>query len=242
MYATIPSTKKICFNTLPKEIVAEGHHLTEYLTEQEQIEILKSWIKQYSLVILAGVAIAALSITGWRYWQQRQDNILRHASAVYDEMLTMRAQNDSNATLTQAQKLYTHYPKTVYGEMSALMLARAAIVKKDYAGASEYYHWVMDHSKTSSIRQIARIRLARVLLAQQKSEEALKILDTVEDKTFAGLVDEIRGDAYLVAKNSSMAYESYQKALDELPNAEIIRPLLRMKLDNLTTTIPSGSV
>jgi predicted negative regulator of RcsB-dependent stress response len=227
---------------LPKEIVAEGHPLTEYLTEQEQIEILKNWVKQYSLVILAGVAIAVLSITGWRYWEQRQDNILRHASAVYDEMLTMRAQNDSNATLTQAEKLYTHYSHTVYGEMSALMIARAAVLKKDYAKASEQYQWVIDHSKTSAIRQIARLRLARILIAQQKTEDALTILNKVEDKTFAGLIDEIRGDAYLATKNTSMAYQAYQKALDEIPNAEIVRPLLRMKLDNLTTTIPSGSV
>ncbi len=46
--------------------------MTEYLTEQEQVELLKNWIKQYSLVILAGVLIAAIGISGWRYWQQRQ--------------------------------------------------------------------------------------------------------------------------------------------------------------------------
>ena len=77
--------------------------LTEYLTEQEQIELLKAWIKQYSLVILAGVLIAVITISGWRYWQQRQNKILSHASAVYDEMLTMRAQNDGTVTLIQAQ-------------------------------------------------------------------------------------------------------------------------------------------
>ena len=208
--------------------------MTEYLTEQEQIEILKNWIKQYSVVILAGVLIAAAAITGWRYWQQRQNKILHHASAVYDEMLTMRAQSDATATLVQAKKLYTHYPQTTYGQMAALMLARDAILKKNTKQAEEKLQWVLDHSKISSFRQIARIRLARMMLATQPNH-SLKILETVEDKNFDGLIDEIRGDAYLEMKNISMAREAYKQALSELPNAEVIRPLLQMKYDNLAT-------
>jgi len=209
--------------------------LTEYITEQEQIEILKNWIKQYSLVILAGVLIATAAISGWRYWQQRQYKILSHASAVYDEMLTMRAQNDSSATLVQAKKLFEHYPQTTYGQMAAFMLARTAVINKDYPEAEKQLNWVIDHSNIHSMRQIARIRLARIMIAQQKPQDALNELKRVEDKNFAGLIDEVKGDAYLAMKDTNNARLSYQQALDELPNAEVIRPVLRMKYDNLTT-------
>lgn len=209
--------------------------MTEYITEQEQIEILKNWIKQYSLVILAGVLIATAAISGWRYWQQRQYKILSHASAVYDEMLTMRAQNDSSATLVQAKKLFEHYPQTTYGQMAAFMLARTAVINKDYPEAEKQLNWVIDHSNIHSMRQIARIRLARIMIAQQKPQDALNELKRVEDKNFAGLIDEVKGDAYLAMKDTNNARLSYQQALDELPNAEVIRPVLRMKYDNLTT-------
>ncbi len=215
--------------------------MTEYLTEQEQIELLKSWIKQYSVVILAGVLIAAVAITGWRYWQQRQNKILTHASAVYDEMLTMRAQNDSTSTLVQAQKLFSHYPQTTYGQMAAFMLARDAVIKKDYPEAEKRLNWIIEHSKIDSIRQIARIRLARTLIAENKPQEAIKELQTVEDNSFNGLTDEVKGDAYLALNDTKMARQSYQQALDELPNADVIRPILRMKYDNLANTIPSAS-
>ncbi len=215
--------------------------MTEYLTEQEQIELLKSWIKQYSVVILAGVLIAAVAITGWRYWQQRQNKILTHASAVYDEMLTMRAQNDSTSTLVQAQKLFSHYPQTTYGQMAAFMLARDAVIKKDYPEAEKRLNWIIEHSKIDSIRQIARIRLARTLIAENKPREAIKELQTVEDNSFNGLTDEVKGDAYLALNDTKMARQSYQQALDELPNADVIRPILRMKYDNLANTIPSAS-
>jgi predicted negative regulator of RcsB-dependent stress response len=218
-----------------KSLVSEDCPLTEYLTEQEQIEVLKNWIKQYSLVILAGVVIAVSAISGWRYFQERQANILRHASSIYDEILTMRAQNDPAGTYVQAQKLFSHYPRTTYGQMAALMLARNAIIRKDYYEAEKYLNWVLDHSNLSSFRQIARLRLARLMVAEHKPEEAIKILQKNEDKSFNGLTDEIKGDAYLAMKNIPLARESYKQALTELPNAEVARPLLQMKYDNLIT-------
>lgn len=207
--------------------------MTEYLTEQEQIEILKNWIKQYSLVILAGVAIAIAAISGWRYWQQRQLTTLNHASAIFDEMLTKRAQNDAPATVIQAQKLFTHYAQTTYGQFAALMLARDALINKNYPEAEKNLNWVLDHSHIPSIRQIARLRLARAYIAEQKPDAALKVLSKIDDKSFNGLTYEVKGDAYLAMKNISGAREAYGQALTELPNAEVTRPLLQMKYDNL---------
>lgn len=207
--------------------------MTEYLTEQEQIEIIKNWVKQYSLVILGGVLVAVIAISGWRYWQERQHKILSHASTVYDEMLTVRAQNNQTATLTQAKKLFSHYSQTSYGQMAAFMLARNAATHKNYPEAQKQFQWVIDHSSIAAIRQIARIRLARTLIAAEKPQEGIKVLARVEDKTFNGLTNEVKGDAYLAMKNYKMARESYQQALTDLPNAEVIRPLLQMKYDNV---------
>lgn len=209
--------------------------MTEYLTEQEQVELLKSWIKQYSLVILAGVFLAIVAISGWRYWQQRQYKIYSHASAVFDEMLTARAQRNDAATLTQATKLFTHYSNTTYGQFAAMMLTRSAIIKKDYPEAEKQLNWVINHSNIASIRQIARLRLARLLIAEHKTDDSFTVLNIVEDNSFNGLIDEIKGDAYFSINNLAMARQWYHQALNELPNAEVIRPLLQMKYDNLVT-------
>lgn len=213
----------------------EDTRLTDYLTEQEQIDLLKNWIKQYGPVILAGILAAVILVTGWRYWQDRRARILSHASSVYDEMLTMRARNDPAATLVQAKKLFTHYSHTTYGQMAAFMLARDAINYKNYKEAEKQLNWVLDHSNSSPIRQIARIRLARVLIAEKKPADSIKLLQTVDDKYFNGLIDEIKGDAYLALNKVDMAKKSYQYAITELPNHDNIRPLLQMKYDNLST-------
>jgi predicted negative regulator of RcsB-dependent stress response len=207
--------------------------LTEYLTEQEQIELLKQWIKQYSLVILAGLVLSFVTITGWRFWQARQQNIMNHASAVYDDMLTARAQNDAAATEVQSEKLFAHYSGTTYAQMAALMLARDAANQKKYPEAEKQLNWVLNHSSMASFRQVARIRLARLYINENKAQESLEILKKVDDKSFNGLIDEVRGDAWLAMHDPAKARAAYKLALTELPNAEIIRPILQMKFDNL---------
>lgn len=211
--------------------------MTAYLTEQEQLEILKNWIKQYSMPLVSGILIAILLVGGWRYWQYRQMKTESHASSVYDEMLTMRARNDPVATHIQAKKLFAHYPNTAYGPMAALMLARNAVTKKDYPEAEKHLGWALSHASAPAIRQIARLRLARVLLAEAKPEQSITLLQTVDDNTFNGLIDETKGDAYLAMKKTALARQSYQRAFKELPQAEAIRPLLQMKHDDLTSNV-----
>src|SRR5476649_2349529 len=110
------------------------------MTEEEQIEQLKNWIKQYGLSILLGAALAVFMVTCYHYWEQYQVRILTHASGIYDEMLTARAQNNptslANAKV-QAEKLLSHHAKTPYAQLAAFMLARDAVIQKKYAEALE---------------------------------------------------------------------------------------------------------
>lgn len=209
--------------------------MTDYLTEQEQVEQLKRLFRVYGIPALFGILVGILIFYGWNYYQSYRNRILSHASRVYDEMLTDRSQNNVQETQIQAEKLFTHYSSTPYGDMAALMLARQAVNKKDYIEASKKLNWVLKHGHSDSLRQIARLRLARLLIAEQKPDEALSELQKVDDKTFKSLIDEVLGDAYLAKNEVSAARDAYQRALQELPGSEDIRPLLEMKLNNLAT-------
>jgi predicted negative regulator of RcsB-dependent stress response len=209
--------------------------LTEYLTEQEQVQQLKNWIKEYGFTILAGILIALIITSGWRYWQSYHNKMLSHASVVYDEMLTLRSQNNMDGASVEAKKLLSHYPKTPYAQMAALMLAREALLKKNNDEAINQLNWVLDHSSDQALREITRIRLARIFIAEKKIDAALDLLKKLDDKSFIGLVDEVRGDAFAAQNNTNGARDAYHLALSEIPNAEINRPVLQMKYDNLAT-------
>ncbi len=209
--------------------------MTEYLTEQEQVDQLKKMFRVYGIPALFGILVGILIFYGWNYYQSYRARILSHASRVYDEMLADRSRNNVQETQVQAQKLFNHYASTPYGDMAALMLARQAVNKKDYAEADKQLTWVMKHGHNASIQQIARLRLARLLIAEQKPDEAIHKLQTIKDKSFISLIDEVLGDAYLAKDQVPEAREAYQRALRELPHSEEIRPLLEMKLNNLAT-------
>jgi predicted negative regulator of RcsB-dependent stress response len=207
--------------------------VAEYLTEQEQVEQLKKWLKIYGIPALLGVLAGIAIFYGWNGYQTHHLHTLTHASKIYDEMLTDRAQNNKEATLIQAQKLASHYPSTPYGEVAKLMSAQDAVNKKDYPEAIKQLSWIAKHANQATIRELARIRMARVYLTQQQPNEAIKILKKVDDKSFNALVNEVMGDAYLALNQIGEAKTAYQQALQELPDSEQIRPLLEMKLDNL---------
>jgi|GEM_PF-127583 len=207
--------------------------LTEYLTEQEQVEQLKKWLRIYGLPAIVGILVGIVIFYSWNYYHSYRARILSHGSRVYDEMLTNRAQNNMQTTEVQAEKLLSHYTSTPYGETAALMLAREAIIKKDYPTAMKQLSWTIDHGHNAALRQIARIRLARLYLAENQADQAINTLNKVEVKAFEGLVDEVLGDAYLSLHQINEARDAYQKALHEIPNADEIRPLLEMKLNNL---------
>ncbi len=213
--------------------------MNDYMTEQEQIEQLKGWIKQYGPTILLGVVLAMVLVTGWQYWQSRQNNKLYHASGIYDQMLDARSQPGKSTlekTATPADRLMSNYPKTPYAPLAALMLARNAVAKQDFPAAIKQLHWVIDHSKNHSLQQIARVRIARIQIAQQQPAAAIESLNTVSDSGFAGLIAEIKGDAYMKLHDLAKAKAEYQVALQALPSDEVTeRPLIQMKLDNIAT-------
>lgn len=213
--------------------------MSEYLTEQEQVEQLKAWVKQYGPTILLGILIALIVISGFRYWQDYRNKVLLRASAIYDEMITDRANNNSTGTVTLATQLITHYKHTPYASLAALMLAREAILSKNNQDALHHLEWVIRHGSNNSLREIALIRSARILIANNQAKAALDQLTSVYDKHFEGLADEVKGDAYLALNDSLSARKAYEKALSELPNADLIRPELQMKIDDLATSSPT---
>ena len=75
------------------------------------------------------------------------------------------------------------------------------------------------------------MRAARVYIAQNQPQQALDLLAKQKGSTFAGLVEEVRGDALLALKKPQEARQAYAQALKLIPDVENTRPILEMKYD-----------
>ncbi len=205
-------------------------------TEEEQIEQLKGWLKDYGPSFIIGVVLALAVGFGWNYWQQRQLRLSEQASIEYTRVLNDLVEDNVEDARTKAQAIITTFKRTPYALWSAMTLAKLDASQKKYDDAKTHLQWVIDNAKDVSIKQTARLRLATILLTEKNYDLALRALIPIEDATFNGLIEETKGDIYSAQGDKQKAVIAYKKAVDILNTQGIAKPfLLTMKLQNADT-------
>jgi predicted negative regulator of RcsB-dependent stress response len=205
----------------------------EYLTDEEQVERLRRWWKEYGLALVSGVVIAVLIVIGTRYYRRYEAQKAQNASMIYTTMMSNAISKDDTGARVAAKKVISTFPSTPYASLASLWLGQQAAMKGDLGGAIARLRWTLLHSDMDSVRQVSRLRLARIYLAQKAPEKALQSIDVVNDKAYVGLIDELKGDAYVQLKKTSLARKYYQKAMVRIPNSAVTEPMLSLKLADL---------
>lgn len=183
-----------------------------YETDNEQMELVKKWWADYGKWIIIAVIIGLGAGFGWRYWQQQQVEQRQQASLLYQQLIVADSKNDHDTVLQMSTEITQRYSSLEYAAMANLVAAKNALAQNNVDLAAQKLQWVLDHSRTPSIKQIARLRKARVLLMQNKTAEAQKLLATVDDKIYQPVIDEIQGDIYTQLGDLPKARQSYQAA------------------------------
>jgi len=200
-------------------------------TSSEEVEMLKKWWKDYGRAIAIAVAIGLIVGLGWQYWRKHQRQHRQQASFYYQSMSLADYQKKPKLAEKFAKQLMKNYSRSPYATFAALRSAKEALQKNNLASALANYRWVLKNSKVSSLQQIARIRAARVLLAQKKLKAAMSLLSEVDDKTFAPLIENVKGDIYAAMGDSKAAHKAYQAAKMGLSSSiNTSDPVLDMKL------------
>jgi predicted negative regulator of RcsB-dependent stress response len=92
---------------------------------------------------------------------------------------------------------------------------------------------VLDNSKEDELKNLARLRLAGVLLDEKKYDDALRILETKHGTSFDGLSADLKGDVLSAAGRIPEARAAYQMALDKIGGKGTYFNIVQMKLDAL---------
>lgn len=212
--------------------------MSEY-SEAEQWERAKQWARSNGLWILAGIAIGASGLWGWNWYQERRTTQAEHASARYEEMLNAFGRNDKTRGMTIVEELNREYSWTPYAALSTLMAARIQVESNELDKAAASLRSVMDSAPDEELRMVARIRLARVLSAQSKYDEALSTLAVEEPGAFAPRIADARGDVLLAKGDRSGALREYLAARSGGEQGEVDIDQLDLKIRDLGGTPPS---
>jgi len=214
--------------------------LSEYETEEQQIEAIKNWWKENGKALIFGVVIALAAAGGGRYWFDYQNSRAESASVEYSQLLIEIGQNNRDAVIKRGEYLVSTYSKSAYASLAALIVAKARVEAGELAAARSRLLWVIENSGQVELKNVARLRLARIQLAEGDSQQALITLTGMDSNAFSATTDEIRGDAYLAMGDTGAARTAYQKALDGSEPGSDTR-LLRMKLDNIGPALKANS-
>jgi predicted negative regulator of RcsB-dependent stress response len=201
-------------------------------TEEEQVEKLKTWLKENGLSIVMGIIIGVGGIGGYNYWQHYQEQMAAEASAHYTQMMEALAVDNDELVLQQVEILRADYSSTDYASLANLALARMQVENGEFAAATEALQPLVASEEQQPLVFLARTRLAALQIQLEQYDQALATLNTGFPNEFAALVDELRGDALAMQGKTDEAIVAYRKA--QLADPQPANPeFLRQKLNDL---------
>lgn len=218
------------------------------LSDDEQLDSLKSFTKKYGSAMISGILIALIAFFGWEYWQKKTLAESQMETAKVQQLMddAKNAQGNANvfnALSATADKIVKEAPDSAQAIQTQLLMAKLAYDKADYAQAEKALKKV-ENSKLddAGLVQLVKLRLAYAQLAQKKYDDALKTLSAVTDPAFKATADEALGDVYVAKNDIENAKKSYKSAWDALVERQQERQILQIKLESVGVLVDDPDV
>lgn len=203
------------------------------LQEQEQLDALKAWWKDNRSQILWVLMIVVIATGGWRGWQYYQRQQAYGAATLYEQLVEQLASNDAKRVNDAAAAVVSKFGSSAYAARAELLAARVNEQVNDPARAKAELQWVIDNAREDTLKDVARLRLAAMMLDEKNYAEALALLDTKHPDSFDGLYSDLKGDVLSAQGKTDEARSSYKLAYEKFDPQSIYRNLIQMKLDAL---------
>ena len=185
------------------------------LEEQEQLAEIKAWWKQHGNLLINVLTAGALAVLAWQGWNWYQRNQAGQASMVYHVLQKAVQDKDTQRVKAASGELLEKFGGSNYAPLAALTASKAMIDAGDAKTAKAQLQWAVANGK-DEVRDLARLRLATLLLDEKAYDEALKQLDGSVTPAFEARFVDSRGDVLAAQGKRDEALKGYQAALAKL--------------------------
>ena len=203
------------------------------LEEQEQLDQLKHFWKQYGNLIAWALILVLGIFAGWNLYQRWQQSQASQAAALYDEVERVARAGDLAKLDRVIADMKDKFPGTTYAQQAALMSAKVYFEAGKIEQAKSSLSWVAEKSSDEGYQAIARLRLAAVLMESKAFDDAFKHLSGTFPVEFAALVADRKGDIFNLQGKKAEARAEYEKAYKTLGERAEYRRLVEVKLNAL---------
>lgn len=206
-------------------------------TDEEQIETVKQWLNDNGTSLVVGIVLAVGGVFGYQSWQNSEREAGEAASKLFEGMMEAvvvapNVELDEETIQSSrfiADTLKKDHGSSTYAIFAAMMMAKLAVEDDDLELAAEELRWVLDQKPARVVSVVASIRLARVLLASEKADEAFLIVEPLQAGAHESSRQEVLGDVYVAKGENAKAKAAYQAAIDGNVDGAV-KPILEMKM------------
>jgi predicted negative regulator of RcsB-dependent stress response len=203
------------------------------LEEQEQLDQLKAFWKQYGNPITWALIAVMGAFAGWNLYQRWQVSQATQASALYDELDRVVKGGDGAKIERVLADLKDKFPSTTYAQQGGLLAAKSYFEAGKSAESKAALSWVAEKSSDDGIKAIAKLRLASVLANDKAYDEALAQLAGKLPPEFSALVADRKGDIFMLQGKKAEAKAEFEKAYKEFDERTEYKRLVEVKLNAL---------
>ncbi len=214
--------------------------MDDLLSEKEQIEQMRSWWSEYGGYVIVGIAAGALLLFGVNYYKSSKLKEQLEASALYESLTSYVVDGNLEQAEVVADQLGTTFANTTYSAQAKLAIARLYMDNNRDQDATDALNRLLNGAASEELKQVARLRLARILLYQDKPQEVVDLLEGQDTPAFAAVYGEALGDAYHALGRIADAQAAYQAVLlDPLSQGTVDQQLVQWKVLDLPE-VPVG--
>ena len=182
------------------------------LSEQEQWDQLKGWVRSNGPQVVIMVAVMLLGVAGWKWWRAHGEQQALAASTAYQAIIVRFDDDKSAEAMVLIETLRSEYPKSPYVSAADMVAARVFVESNQLDKAAAALERVASSARDAKLRPIAQIRLARVQSAQGHYDVALATLGSVSLGRQEAARLEARGDILLAKGDLAGGLAEYQAA------------------------------
>ena len=210
-------------------------------TDEQRLESIKAWWKENASSIITGLLLGLALLFGAKSWFAYQDRKAEEASNIYVTMTSALARGEESLVTDRAGVLIGEYSSSPYATLAALTLAKLKLDQGELEAAHAQLQWALDKSGSETLRPLVRLRLARVMVAEGKLDEAGALLaKSPPDGAYAPMYNELKGDIHAARGAVDEARAEYEIALAALPPESAEHRLLQLKYENTVAPAAPG--
>jgi predicted negative regulator of RcsB-dependent stress response len=200
--------------------------VSDHLTDEEQVEKVKAWLKENGMSIVAGVVIGLGGIFGWQFWDSYQVNRAADGAEAYDRFVQTAEQSQPGATAEALAGLNDEFANTAYSDFASLELARQQAESGDLESAMATLEKTRTSISDTAMQSVIDLRLARLLVSVGKFDEAGIIIDRLGSGAFAAEAASLRGQIAYMQGNREDARKALEEASALGASDEVVNYLL----------------